>query len=70
MNEIIKLRESFLSMQICTTIPPERKHTINAKLRECGLSVSGTTAGWVLDDDIEPVPCADISGRWHYICVC
>lgn len=70
MDKIIKLRESFLSMQICTTIPPEEKHTINYELIECGLSESGTSHGWTLDESIEPVKCEDIEGRWHYICVC
>jgi len=70
MNKIIKLRENFLSMQICTTIPPEEKHTINNELRKCGLSESGTTNGWVLDETVEPVKCEDIKGRWHYICIC
>lgn len=70
MDKIIKLRESFLSMQICTTIPPEEKDTINDELIKCGLGCSGTTYGWMLDESIEPVKCEDIEGRWHYICVC
>lgn len=70
MDKIIKLRESFLSMQICTTISPEEKHTINEELINCGLWYSGTTNGWVLDETVEPVKCEDIEGRWHYICIC
>jgi hypothetical protein len=68
--KIVKTKEGLLAMQICTSIPPEEKDTINDELRECGLSVSGTTAGWVLDETVEPVECADYEGRWHYICVC
>ena len=70
MDKIIKLRESFFSMQICTTIQPEDKLTINEELRNCGLSYCGTSNGWVLDESVEPVKCEDIEGRWHYICVC
>lgn len=70
MEELVKIRENFVSMQICTTIPPERKGEINEKMRECGLAVSGTTSGWMLKEDVDPVPCADYEGRWHYICEC
>lgn len=70
MDEIIKLRESFLNMQICTTIPPEQIDTIDEKLKRCGLAESGTTNGWTVDKSIEPVRCKDIPDRWHYICVC
>lgn len=67
MDKIIKLRENLLSMQICTTISPEEKHTINDELRNCGLWYSGTTSGWILNETVEPVKCTDIEGRWHYI---
>ena len=70
MHEIMKIKESFLSMQICTTIPPNQKDIINAELRNSGLGVSGTMNGWVLDEEVEPVECAEQPGRWHYICVC
>lgn len=70
MPKIIKMRESLLSMQICTTIPPEEKHLINDELKKCGLSISGTSRGWMLEESIEPVKCADYEDRWHYICTC
>ena len=70
MDKIIKIRESFFNMQICTTIPPEEKHTINEELRKSGLSYCGTSNGWMLDENIEPVECDEEEGRWHYICVC
>lgn len=70
MDKIVKIRESLLSMQICATIPPEEKETINEELIKCGLSVSGTSGGWVLDYDVEPVKCEDYEGRWHYIYIC
>ena len=70
MDKIVIIRESILSMQICTTIPPEEKHTINDELKNCGLSISGTSSGWVLDETVEPIRCEDFSDRWHYICVC
>jgi hypothetical protein len=55
MQRIIITRENFLSRQICTTIPPNRKHEINKALIDDGLSVSGTTYGWQLAEDIEQV---------------
>jgi hypothetical protein len=70
MGEIIVIRETLLGMQICTTIPPEQKDTINAKLVELGLNVSGTTHGWTLEEDIPAIPCEDYPNRWHYVCVC
>lgn len=70
MDKIIKIREDFFHMQICTTIPPEEKNTINAELRESGLSYCGTSNGWMLNEDIEPVKCDEEEGRWHYICSC
>lgn len=68
--EIVRMKEGLLDMAICTSIPPELKHTINDKLMEYGLNISGTSLGWVLDEDTEPVPCQDYEGRWHYRCVC
>lgn len=70
MDEIVKLRENLVSMQICAAIPPECKSEINKKLVAAGLAVSGTTNGWELDETVEPVKCSDHDGRWHYICVC
>lgn len=70
MEKIIKLRENMFSMQICTTIPLEEKETINEELIKCGLSESGTSNGWRLEESVEPVKCEDIEGRWHYICTC
>ena len=70
MDKIIKLRENLFQMQICTTIQPEEKHTINDELIKYGLNYCGTTNGWILDETIEPVKCEDIEGRWHYICSC
>jgi hypothetical protein len=70
MEEIIVIREGALAMQICTTIPPEKSSTINAKLIELGLNNSGTEHGWILDEDVPAVTCEDYPNRWHYICVC
>ncbi len=70
MPKIVKIKESFLSMRICTTIPPEEKHLINDELKNCGLNISGTSHGWVLDETIEPIKCNDYEDRWHYICTC
>lgn len=70
MDKIIKVREGLINMQICTTISPEEKHTINEELSKNGLSDSGTTNGWMLDENIDPVKCDKEEGRWHYICVC
>lgn len=70
MPKIVKIRESLLSMQICASIPPEEKEMINEELKNCGLSISGTTYGWKLDESEEPVKCNDYEGRWHYICTC
>lgn len=70
MEKIIKIRESMFNMQICAAIPPEEKDTIDDELKKCGLSVSGTSNGWCLDYNVEPVKCEDYDGRWHYICVC
>lgn len=69
MDEIIVLVETIFQRRICTTIPPEKKDTINQALKDCGLNESGTTNGWVLDESIEPVPCAEIPGRWHYMLI-
>ena len=68
--EIIKTQESIFNMQICTTIPPEKKDTINNALQACGLNISGTTHGWCLDYETEPVQCAEYPNRWHYLCNC
>lgn len=68
--EIVKVRETFCQMQICTTIPPEQKHTINDRLKVLGLAESGTSHGWILDEETEPAPCTDFAGRWHYLCNC
>ena len=70
MDKIVKIRETLFNMQICTTIPPEEKDTIDGELIKCGLSVSGTNSGWTLDYSIESAKCEDYEGRWHYICVC
>lgn len=70
MDKIIKIRESLFNMQICTTITPEEKDTINDELRRCGLDETGIRSKWSLDYNIEPVKCEDYEGRWHYICVC
>lgn len=70
MEKIIKIKENIFQMQICTTIQPEEKHTINGELIKCGLNQSGTTHGWMLDETIEPVKCENDEGRWHYICSC
>lgn len=69
-HKIVKVRENLISMQICTTIPPNEKHTINEELRKSGLAESGTTRGWELAEEVEPCECAEIKGRWHYICKC
>lgn len=68
--EIEVVRETLLSEQICTTIPPERCSEINDALRATGKVMSGTTGGWRLDETIEPVPCKLHKNRWHYILVC
>lgn len=70
MKEIIVMSERLLGMLICTTIPPERKDTINDRLKALGLNESGTRGGWFLAEDIEPVACDGYEGRWHYICKC
>jgi hypothetical protein len=61
-------KESFLSMQVCTNIPPERKQDLNTLVNRS--TISGTTNGWVLEESIEPVRCAEKEDCWHYIFVC
>lgn len=68
--KIVVIRTAALSMQICSSIPPEEKHTINDALKELGLNISGTSGGWVLDESIDPVECEDYEDRWHYILTC
>lgn len=70
LQEIEPMNQSLCGMRICTTIPPEEKHTINDALKAHGLHESGTRNGWVLDESVEPVPCRDHPGRWHYVLIC
>lgn len=69
-HKIVKIQETLFQMQICTTIPPDLKHTINDALKAEKLHISGTTNGWQLDESIEPVKCIDFDNRWHYIFNC
>ena len=70
LEKIVVIRQHILEMWICTSIPPEEKESINAELITAGLNVSGTKAGWVLDENEQPVKCNDYEGRWHYRCLC
>lgn len=68
--EILQMRG--LAMQICINLSPEEMKE-RKKEAEFLLPISGTSTGWVIDlerEENRPVPCADIPGRWHYICYC
>jgi hypothetical protein len=62
------LQEGLLAMQVCTNIPPERNQDLNSLVRMS--TISGTTGGWQLDNEIAPVQCAEKPNHWHYIFVC
>lgn len=66
------LQEHGLTMQICINLSPEEMEERKKEV-ESLLPYSGTTMGWQVDlehDYHKPVPCSDIPGRWHYICLC
>ena len=70
--EFVVLQERGLAMQICCNLSPDEMRERKKEV-ECLLPYSGTTIGWKIDlehDYHQPVPCADIPGRWHYICLC
>lgn len=62
------IREKFLSLQVCSNIPPERKETLNKMVNSTTLC--GTTNGWMLENEITPVRCAERKDHWHYIFIC
>ena len=70
LSAVVAIRESLLSLQVCSSIPPERAHEeLTDAVRE-HVGPSGTSSGWVYEESIDSVECADYEGRWHYICLC
>ncbi|EIW19956.1 MULTISPECIES: hypothetical protein [Pelosinus] len=61
-------RENLLNLQVCSNVPPGRKAELDALVN--ALEICGTSAGWRLDYNIEPVECAANIGHWHYIFSC
>lgn len=65
---VTKLRENFISMQICCNLAPNEM-----KLREKEvfkqLPDPCTMNGWTVKWDVEPLRCAEEKGYWHYVCV-
>lgn len=70
MPEVVVTRMWPFKMQVCTTIPPEKKDTIDTALFRSSLNSSGTTRGWHANASVPAVPCASYPGRWHYLCNC
>lgn len=69
--EILVIREGLLSIQICTTIPPEIMSEIPSKLSNPGTSHER----WEFPNfeehpESKPIKCAENEGRWHYVLFC
>ena len=61
----LKVNETFLSIQICTQASRE-----DALMYANSRHASGTKRGWMVREDDKGVPCADFSGRTHYVFDC
>ena len=65
-----------LGIQVCSDITPDQlKDEVIAsafKIEVNSKDLCGTTNGWCLSDNEEhnPVECAEVKGRWHYVFIC
>jgi hypothetical protein len=69
-EHLIRTKENFLQMQICSNIPPERSEELEQHINQH--YAAGTQAGWSLsaEEQYTPVQCASEPGCWHYIFEC
>jgi hypothetical protein len=68
MKEIEVIRENLVSIQVCTTIPPEKSYKLNYLVEE--RYPAGTSTGWYTDEKTYAKECDTYEGRWHYVLVC
>ena len=75
MNEIVITRESFLGIQICTTITPDNIYKRMTDVYAVTGNPGTSHGRWELPDyevypEYKPVKCQDHDDRWHYILLC
>jgi hypothetical protein len=66
-GELVFVREKLLGVQVCASKGITIERVVELVNR---LNPAGTRNGWVIDESLAPVVCADDSGRLHYILVC
>ena len=77
------IRDRIFSAIVCCDIDPTGEDCFDELDRQLASVYNGTTGGWkALRPDREefasgecswdkskPIPCRDIPGRWHYVCI-